>query len=133
MAEVLELLGYEVRQAPSADHALALLAEWRPDAILSDIGLPGTDGCELMRRVRRVPEQAGVVAVAVTGFGTREDREQALAAGFNAHVPKPLDMLALDRQIRELLAVRAETGGADLSTPPPPNGNEGIRSATGTR
>jgi PAS domain S-box-containing protein len=104
MREVLELLGYEVREATSAEEALGLLAEWRPDAILSDIGLPGTDGCELIRRVRQMPEQAGVVAVAITGYGTSEDREAALTAGFDLHVAKPLDLTALDRQLQELLA-----------------------------
>jgi PAS domain S-box-containing protein len=104
MREVLELLGYEVREAASAEEALALLAGWQPDAILSDIGLPGTDGCELMQRVRQMPEQTGVVAVAITGYGTREDRDSALAAGFDLHVAKPLDLTALDRQLQELLA-----------------------------
>jgi two-component system, sensor histidine kinase and response regulator len=106
LAEVLRLLGYQVRVAASAQEALAQLAGWRPDAILSDIGLPGTDGCELMRQVRRLPEQAGVVAVAVTGYGTREDRDAALAAGFDTHLAKPLDLPALDRQLQELLAGR---------------------------
>jgi CheY-like chemotaxis protein len=116
LAEVLRLLGYQVRVAASAPEALALLAAWRPDAILSDIGLPGTDGCELMRQIRQLPEQAGVVAVAVTGYGTREDREAALAAGFDAHLAKPLDLPALDRQLQELLAGRRETAEAPAGT-----------------
>jgi PAS domain S-box-containing protein len=125
MREVLELLGYEVREAASADAALALLAGWHPDAILSDIGLPGTDGCELMRRVRQMPAQADVVAVAITGYGTREDREHALSAGFNAHVPKPLDLLALDRQIRELLAARGEAAPVNPLPPTLPAPGDG--------
>jgi two-component system CheB/CheR fusion protein len=112
LAEVLRLLGYKVRVAASAHEALALLAAWRPDAILSDIGLPGTDGCELMRQVRQLPEQAGVVAVAVTAYGTHEDREAALAAGFDTHLANPLDLPALDRQLQELLAGRRETAEA---------------------
>lgn len=116
MREVLELLGYEVREAASAEEALALLAEWRPEAILSDIGLPGTDGCELIRRVRRMPEQAGVVAVAITGYGTSEDREAALTAGFDLHVAKPLDLTALDHQLQELLAGRREIAEAPAGT-----------------
>jgi two-component system, chemotaxis family, CheB/CheR fusion protein len=116
LAEVLQLLGYQVRVAASAQEALDLLAAWCPDAILSDIGLPGTDGCELMRQVRQLPELAGVVAVAVTGYGTHEDREAALAAGFDTHLAKPLDLPALDRQLQELLAGRRETAQAPAGT-----------------
>jgi CheY-like chemotaxis protein len=104
LAEVLSLLGYQTRGAASAEEALALLADWRPDVILSDIGLPRIDGYELMRRIRRLPELSGVVALAVSGYGAREDREQALAAGFDGHITKPLDIAALDHQLRELLA-----------------------------
>jgi signal transduction histidine kinase len=105
LAEVLSLLGYQTRGAASADEALALLAGWRPDIILSDIGLPRVDGYELIRRIRRLPELTGVVALAVTGYGTGDDREQALAAGFDGHLTKPLDVAALDRQLRDLLPV----------------------------
>jgi CheY-like chemotaxis protein len=105
MAEVLQLLGYQVRAVATAEEALALLAGWRPDAILSDIGLPETDGYALMRQVRQIPGQDRVVAVAITGYGTRDDREAALAAGFDAHVAKPLDVAALSGLLSHRAAI----------------------------
>jgi CheY-like chemotaxis protein len=104
---VLELQGYDVRQAASGEEALQLLDGWRPDVLLSDVGLPGMDGYELMRRIRQIPEQRPLLALAVTGYGAEEDRAQALAAGFDGHVIKPLDPSLLDRRIRETLPERA--------------------------
>jgi signal transduction histidine kinase len=104
LAEILELLGYHVRLAASAEEALALLSDWRPAVILSDIGLPGVDGYELIRRVRQMPQLAGVVALAATGYGGHECRQRALDAGFNAHVTKPIDVNALDQQLRDMLS-----------------------------
>src|SRR5205823_3364389 len=72
LVEALDLLGYDVRQASSAEEALSLLKRWRPDAILSDIGLPGKDGCAMIHNVRRMRRCARVVALAVTGYGTDE-------------------------------------------------------------
>jgi two-component system, sensor histidine kinase and response regulator len=103
LSEVLRTFGYQVRSAASAEEALQLLAEWQPAVILSDIGLPGVSGYELMRRVRQMPRLADVVALAATGYGSQENQQEALAAGFNAHVTKPIDLTALDRQLRELL------------------------------
>lgn len=105
LSEVLATFGYQVRSAASAEEALKLLSEWRPAVILSDIGLPGADGYELMRRVRQMPRLAGVVALAATGFGSVEHQREAFAAGFDAHVTKPIDISALDRQLRDLLAL----------------------------
>jgi len=106
LAEALELLGYQVCQAATAEEALDRMADWPPDVLLSDIGLPGMDGCELVRRVRAQPAHAAIAAIAITGYGTADDRAEALAAGFDRHLPKPLDLPALHREIREEIEAR---------------------------
>jgi CheY-like chemotaxis protein len=110
LCEGLELLGYHVHAVGSAEEALVLLAEEHPDVLVSDIGLPGMDGFALMRRVRQMAEQAGVAAVAVTGYAATASAEQARAAGFDAYLVKPFDLDALDRELRALLGRRARAG-----------------------
>jgi CheY-like chemotaxis protein len=83
--------GADVRLAGSAGQALEVLGEWLPDLLVSDIAMPGEDGYALLARLRAAdsPHRA-VPAVALTAFAGREDREQMLSAGFEAHVPKPV-------------------------------------------
>jgi two-component system, chemotaxis family, CheB/CheR fusion protein len=82
----------EVRACASAAEALQILDEWRPDALVSDIGMPGEDGYELMRKVRaREPERGGLVpALALTAYARADDARRALEAGYQAHIPKPV-------------------------------------------
>jgi CheY-like chemotaxis protein len=84
--------GSEVRTSASAREALDLMDQWSPDVIVSDIGMPGEDGYELMRRVRaRQPEHGGLVpALAVTGYGSPEDATRARAVGYQLHMAKPV-------------------------------------------
>ena len=70
------------------ERALAL----RPDLTLVDVGLPGIDGYAVARRIREDPAGRGLRVVALTGYGLLEDRERALAAGFDAHIVKPVDL-----------------------------------------
>ena len=78
--------------AASAPEALDMLATGGPDILVSDIGLPDVDGYELIRRVRSLEGPvASIPAIALTAFARYEDRTRALAAGFNAHVPKPVE------------------------------------------
>jgi CheY-like chemotaxis protein len=70
------------------EKALAL----RPDLTLVDVGLPGIDGYAVARRIRDDPAGRGLRVVALTEYGLLEDRERALAAGFDAHVVKPVDL-----------------------------------------
>jgi len=62
-----------------------------PDVIFLDIGMPGMDGYEVARRVRRMPEGERALLIAVTGFGAEDDRRRSQEAGFDHHVTKPLD------------------------------------------
>ena len=90
----LEAAGAHVRSTDSAAAAREVFALRRPDLIVCDVGLPGEDGYTFMRSLRAQEQEAGtapVPAVAVTAFARDADRRQALAAGFNEHLPKPLD------------------------------------------
>jgi signal transduction histidine kinase/CheY-like chemotaxis protein len=94
--------GAEVRTAVSAAEALAVLEEWRPDILISDIGMPEEDGYTLMKKLReRESERGGhIPAIALTAYGRQEDRLRALSVGYESYVPKPVDP-------EELLAVMA--------------------------
>ena len=70
-----------------------------PDIMLVDIGLPGMDGYEVARQVRQEPALKHIVLVALTGYGQDEDKQQALAAGFDYHLVKPVDLEALQRLV----------------------------------
>lgn len=85
--------GAEVTAVESAAEALALFATTRPHVLLSDIGLTGQDGCELLRAIRTLgPENGGdVPAAAITAYGTSEDRVRALKSGYWDYVCKPVD------------------------------------------
>ncbi len=85
--------GVEVRTAVSAMEALAACNEWRPDVLISDIGMPGEDGYTLMKKLRaRESERGGhIPAIALTAYGRREDRLRALSVGYEYHIPKPVE------------------------------------------
>jgi PAS domain S-box-containing protein len=89
---VLELSGALVVTANSAAKALERLEETDPDVLLSDIGMPDKDGFDLIREVRSLPPERGgrVPAVALTAYTRAEDRTTTLAAGFDMHIPKPV-------------------------------------------
>jgi CheY-like chemotaxis protein len=73
-----------------------------PGVCLLDIGLPDIDGNELARRLRTVPEMAGAVLIAVTGYGQEQDREKSFAAGFDYHFVKPIDTAKLAALLAEI-------------------------------
>jgi two-component system CheB/CheR fusion protein len=114
-AESLALLlgawGYEVRVAYDGPAALQVAADWRPQAVLLDIGMPGMDGYEVARRLRGQEGMAGAVIVAVTGYGEEEDRQRAKEAGFDCHMLKPVP----PEDLKELLAL-AESGNREQGT-----------------
>jgi signal transduction histidine kinase len=85
--------GATVRSSRSTTEAFAILLEWRPDVLVSDIEMPEEDGYALIRRVRALDpaDGASTPAVALTAYGRPEDRIRTLSAGFNMHVPKPVD------------------------------------------
>ena len=99
----LQQYGADVITAPSAEAAIEALTaqEPRPDLIVSDIAMPGEDGYSLIRRVRAMePEQGGrIPAIALTAYSRTKDRVQALAAGFQIHMPKPVNAAELAHAI----------------------------------
>jgi two-component system CheB/CheR fusion protein len=96
--------GHDVHEADSGPGAVAAVGVVRPDVALIDVDLPGFDGYEVARRVRARPELAGTRLVAVTGYGQSGDRQRALAAGFDAHLVKPIDPPRLLEVIERLQA-----------------------------
>jgi two-component system CheB/CheR fusion protein len=90
LAKTLRLQGFEVADAADGQAALSLFASFRPDAAVIDIGLPVMDGYQLAREIRQRKEFADTLLVALTGYGRQVDREAAEAAGFDAHLVKPL-------------------------------------------
>ena len=101
LATLLGLLGHEVQVVHDGPTALAAARSNTPDVALVDIGLPGMDGYAVAQRLR---ERSGkkVMLVALTGFGSEEDRKRAQAAGFDHHLVKPVDLDALEGLVAEL-------------------------------
>jgi two-component system CheB/CheR fusion protein len=83
--------GHEVRGAGSGPEALEVARAYRPDAVLMEIGLPGLDGCEVARRLRRRRARPALLLVAVTGYGDERNRRRSREAGFDLHLVKPVD------------------------------------------
>ncbi len=109
LTRLLTVLGHEVRSAHDGAQAVAMAEEYHPEVILLDIGLPEMDGLEVSRSLRSRREFDQTVLVAVTGYGTSEDRQQSLLAGFNAHLVKPVDLEALKQLLaRPELLLRPE-------------------------
>jgi CheY-like chemotaxis protein len=105
VAESLTDAGAEVRVVETAEAALVSLAAFAPHVLLCDVSLPDEDGYSLMRRIRALPEDRGgrVRAVAFTGYARREDRELAMNAGFDLHLTKPADAVAIALALANLI------------------------------
>jgi CheY-like chemotaxis protein len=80
-----------------------------PDVLISDIGMPEMDGYDLIRQVRRLSPDAGgrVPAIALTAFAHGSDHREALRAGYDRHLPKPVDAVTLTRTVRDVVYARA--------------------------
>jgi signal transduction histidine kinase len=97
---LLELAGHQVRLAYDGQEALDAAGEFLPEVLLLDIGLPRMDGYQVAARLRQDSRHDGMLLVAVTGYGTESDRDRGRAAGFDHHLVKPVDPVAL----RDLIA-----------------------------
>jgi CheY-like chemotaxis protein len=97
LALILQLEGYEVRVADDGESALGVVRTFRPEAVLSDIGLPGIDGHELARRIRQDRDLSASLKLlaAVTGYAGAEARRRSREAGFDRHLVKPIDPEAI--------------------------------------
>ncbi|WP_437610875.1 ATP-binding protein [Sorangium sp. So ce834] len=101
---VLERKGASITAVATVDEALSAIAREKPDVILSDLGMPGEDGYSLIRRLRaQSPEHGGrIPAAALTAYASAQDRTRALLAGFQSHVPKPIEASELAAVIANL-------------------------------
>ena len=99
---LLEHKGHEVETAFNGLQALTMAAKLKPSVIFLDIGLPGLNGFEVAKRIRNEAWGRSILLVAITGWGTIENREQSRLAGFNAHLVKPVNFSELTTILREL-------------------------------
>ena len=101
MALLLRLQGYEVDAAQNGVAALQRAQAQRPDVVLLDVSMPGMDGLEVVRQLRKLfPDQAPLL-IAITAHGFEEDRRRCLEAGFHLHLVKPADPLEVQRLLRQ--------------------------------
>ena len=106
----LEQHGYVLAEAADGPSGLTTAAAFEPDVTILDIGLPGMDGYEVARRMRQRPESARMLLIALTGYGHQEARQQALDAGFDLHVTKPVLPQRLADLIESCLAAAPVDG-----------------------
>jgi signal transduction histidine kinase len=102
---LLELRGHETRTASDGLEAVAVATAFRPDLVLLDIGLPKLNGYDACRRIREQPWGETIVIIALTGWGQEEDKCRSKEAGFNLHMVKPVDPVALEKLMAGLLLV----------------------------
>jgi len=105
VAALLEQRGAQVTTASSARAAVEAITQSAPDALVSDIGIPGEDGYALVREVRRLGVERGVwfPAIALTAYAHAQDRSRALSAGYQVHLSKPIDPDTLVATIARLV------------------------------
>lgn len=104
MRQLLEMTGHRVVEAINGEEAVGVARQGDADVILMDLSLPLIDGLEATRRIRALPELAHVPIIAVSAHDTADFYAEALAAGCDAYVTKPIDFTELDEMISRLLA-----------------------------
>jgi CheY-like chemotaxis protein len=117
---LLQLGGHTTAVAHDGLGALQAAAEFKPDIVLLDLGLPGVDGYEVARAIRRMPELGNPVLVAVTGWGAPEERLRTKQAGFDEHLTKPVDISMIELLLTSLPARAPNADG----NPPTANGHK---------
>ena len=110
--------GYKVMTAASAEEALELLRSYHPQLILADIQLPGIDGLELTRRIKKNEETRDITVVALTAFAMKGDEQKAVEAGCDGYITKPIATRSLGARIRDHLNRRSEARGASTAAKP---------------
>jgi CheY-like chemotaxis protein len=101
---VLKARGFEVREAGSAEEAMAELVAHPPRIILMDIQLPGTDGLTLTRLLKADPRTSGIIIVAFTAYAMQGDEQKALEAGCDGYLTKPINTQTFADQVTAFLA-----------------------------
>jgi CheY-like chemotaxis protein len=109
LAALMQMLGHEVFQAHGGREAIELARASGPDLILLDIGMPDMSGYDVARALRAEPGLSATRLIALTGYGSEEDRRESRAAGFDDHLVKPVDFDRLERILARLPAAQAQT------------------------
>jgi PAS domain S-box-containing protein len=111
LSVMLNRYGAEIRTAGSAAEAMTVFTQWLPDVLVSDIGMPEEDGHTLIRKIRALPQENGgdVPAIALTAFASAQDKKTSLAAGFQRHLSKPIEPVALAKTVALILG-RSDEG-----------------------
>ncbi|MGA2146225.1 MAG: response regulator [Bryobacteraceae bacterium] len=104
---LLECEGFEVRLAEDAPQALRMFETYRPKLILVDVQMPGMDGLELTRRLRRDPSSQDVIVVALSAYAMAAEKANALAAGCDGYITKPINTRTFASAVRRYLEVPA--------------------------
>lgn len=107
---VLEFRGYEIVELEDGEHTVETAKQCKPVVVLMDIELPKVSGIEAIRMLRADPETAHIPVVAVTASVTPNERDRVVAAGFNAYISKPIDVMSFGDQVDKL-------AGRVISTP----------------
>ena len=101
---ILEQCGAKIIAADSAKQALILYEQYQPDVLISDISMPNEDGYDLIRQIRQSKtDKTDIPAIALTAYAREEDKQQALKAGFNLHLPKPIEPLQLIKSLSQFI------------------------------
>jgi CheY-like chemotaxis protein len=105
LTTIIESCGAQVLAADSAGAAFKTIGKFKPHLLVSDIAMPGEDGYSLIRRLRNLGSEKGgsIPAISLTAYAREEDRQKALAAGFQMHLAKPIDPEDLLAAVRELI------------------------------
>jgi PAS domain S-box-containing protein len=106
---VLRMLGHQVECAYGGAEAVEVATRYRPTVVLLDLAMPGMDGFETLRRLRANPVTADVYAVAMTGFGTQDDRQRTTSGGFDGHLTKPVELESLISLLDQVKGKRAKS------------------------
>ncbi|HWH46629.1 MAG TPA: MASE1 domain-containing protein [Burkholderiales bacterium] len=102
LATLLRMIGHEVKTSYDGQDAIELAAQYRPQLVLLDIGLPGKTGYEVARELRNAHHRSQLVLIAVSGYGQEEDRRRGREAGFDYHLVKPVDPAEIEELIGSL-------------------------------
>jgi signal transduction histidine kinase/ActR/RegA family two-component response regulator len=103
--------GAEVKSAADVKEAMEAIKAWRPEIVLSDLGMPTEDGYALIRQIRALPPENGgaIPSAALTAYAREEDRQRAIAAGFDMHIAKPVSVNELISAVSTLRAMKNDT------------------------
>lgn len=112
MVMAAQVLGHEATACYDGADALSLLETFRPDLMILDLSMPGMDGYTLARAIRGNGKFTGVPIIALSGFGADSDRERSLAAGFDMHLLKPMEIDTLERVIEDVSRRAGQPGPA---------------------